>query len=731
MKRNRMISFLLCLVMLLCLSPVQTARAEDEGFIETPLKLINDTINQVQLPAGGTVHLVAEVALAESAYCWYPTFFVEAEKGVPLSFDNIKVSNSDETYGTTIWMDRSKTVIVEFDVTVEDLAKIGQYEYTISYTNRYADDDDDESDFGKVTLTLTVVSEMTEAQVNVISTDVFTAKAGDTASFTFRLKNQGELQALNTYVYVDYSPYLDYLIPTYTPLDQKVGSMIAGEERIVTVTYKIAEDTPSQLMRLRVETNCKLVTGESATPAGGYIYIQVKGKEASATPTPPATTEKSAQLYLHTVKQSVAEPKAGEKLTVSFYLENKGTAAAKNVKISMLGLSSSGFEPIDSEPYLYLSSIAAGKKTKVELTVKVGEMIPEGLNQLQVRYEYEYNTGYSNMTGGDSVELNILNVKNPKTEEVPISRPKLMVSNFYTDLEEVKAGSVFDFTFEVFNTNDEINAKNIKVTVNASSSAFSVTSGGNSFFVSEIKAGEKELITINLKASAAATTGAYPINITMEYEYEGMVVTSGYDGEVVTEELLLQVKENLRPSVENVFIGGWDTPVIYQPTTMNFEFYNMGKSTLNNVYITIEGDFLLSNGSNSYYVGNIMSGMPEYVEFEVIPEVEGDAVGIMVIHMEDSNGDEVTMEKEFSAYVMGTGSWEDPGYFEPGFEEPGWSEDPSVPADADEDDGFSFKEFFSNIYFKIAGGCVVALIIIAVVYIVIAKKKKGLDDYED
>jgi len=159
-----------------------------------------------------------------------------------------------------------------------------------------------------------------------------------------------------------------------------------------------------------------------------------------------------------------------------------------------------------------------------------------------------------------------------------------------------------------------------------------------------------------------------------------MVATATYSGEVVEEEILLQVKENLRPSVENVYVGSWDTPMLNQPTTMSFEFYNMGKSTLNNTYVTVEGDFMLANGSNSYYIGNISAGMPEYIEFDVIPLMEGDAVGKMIIHMEDSNGDEVTMEKEFTAYVMGEMMWEDPGYMDPGYMDPGYM-DPSMPVD--------------------------------------------------
>ena len=202
-----------------------------------------------------------------------------------------------------------------------------------------------------------------------------------------------------------------------------------------------------------------------------------------------------------------------------------------------------GFEPISAEPYQYFTDIKAGAKQKVELTLRVGEDIPEGLNPVSVQYSYDIDSRYGLSSGAESVTLYVLDVQNPeeKEEEVVVSRPKLMVSDFYTDVEEVKAGNVFDFTFELMNTNDSIAAKNIKVTVTGASNAFSVTSGGNSFFISEIKPQEKTPITINLKASAAATTGAYPIQIRMEYEYEGMVSTGSYSGEVVEEDFLLLI----------------------------------------------------------------------------------------------------------------------------------------------------------------------------------------------
>jgi hypothetical protein len=48
----------------------------------------------------------------------------------------------------------------------------------------------------------------------------------------------------------------------------------------------------------------------------------------------------------------------------------------------------------------------------------------------------------------------------------------------------------------------------------------------------------------------------------------------------------------------------------------------MGKSTLNNVYATVEGDYTLTTG-NMYYIGNVQSGASEYVEMENYTNIGG------------------------------------------------------------------------------------------------------------
>jgi hypothetical protein len=72
----------------------------------------------------------------------------------------------------------------------------------------------------------------------------------------------------------------------------------------------------------------------------------------------------------------------------------------------------------------------------------------------------------------------------------------------------------------------------------------------------------------------------------------------------------------------------------------------MGKSPLNNVRFSLEGDFVLETGS-SYYHGTVAPGTPEYIELSVMPTVAGMCGGTLVITFENSNGEEVEKREEF------------------------------------------------------------------------------------
>ena len=68
----------------------------------------------------------------------------------------------------------------------------------------------------------------------------------------------------------------------------------------------------------------------------------------------------------------------------------------------------------------------------------------------------------------------------------------------------------------------------------------------------------------------------------------------------------------------------------------------------------------MSASNSMYFLSNVEAGGTSYAEFEVIPNVEGMAYGVVKITYEDSLGNEQVYTKEFEASVSGMMPW-DPG----------------------------------------------------------------------
>ena len=450
---------------------------------------------------------------------------------------------------------------------------------------------------------------------------------------------------------------------------------------------------------------------------------------------PKPEEDKKPDLYnyldIHNVSQSPSNPEAGSKISVSFEITNNGNGKVKNLRIYGENLSSNGFEPLTNEPYQTVGDLGAGASKKTSMTFKVGENIVSGTNTLTIGYEFIDENGEKKR---DSASIYILNVEGKKDEGTKdVGRPKLIISDYSTDNTVLKAGEMFNFSFSVKNTHQTKAAKNIKVTISQAEGIFSPAAGTNIFYIDAIPAGQVSVQNMDLKTRADATTGDYDLMIKLEYEYDDMSDADREKGGVSEENAIkLRATENYRPVIENISLDAWEGCYVGVPVDMNFEFYNMGKSTLGNVYITVEGDFALANNSQMSYVGAIQGYGQEFINPQVVALVEGEATGILTVHFEDSNGDEVTLSQEFTQYVqsMGGGDYDDPGY-DPGYIDPGEWDNPDLDPDGGEKEG----GFFSKIkpWMWIVGGVVVAAAIAVpiIVHVVKKSKKAKVDEDED
>jgi len=551
-------------------------------------------------------------------------------------------------------IERQKEVDVNLPIKILPKAKPGMNTLTVNLTHKTSDGNTVTEKYD-IYVTL---KENDNAPNLILDGFEYTqsVKPGEKLGLVVKIKNNGKSTAYNPKISVDDSSigtskfikdyYTDYI--ELWDIDAK-GSYKAE------IPLLVSKEATGGLKDIKLNIVYYDEQGvEYQSSVTIYPNIEAEGVNEDGTPL----------VIISNVSQTPDSPEAGGRLTVSFDIENKSAKDLNDFKIEYRNLAGSSFAPVNSDPYKYIGVLKAGTKQRITLDLLVSENATEGLNILSLAYSYAGSTDIG-------IDIPILNVVNDLGSA---SKPKLIISNYETDAEELRAGSVFNFTFEVRNTHSSVAAKNIIITVSGKepggqSEIFSVTHGSNNFFVNKIGPGETYSNTLEMKVKSDAATLAYPITVDIEYEYDGIKPnpTTGKIGETVSHELLLQVVENARPVVNYVQVYSWDSNVtVGSPATIGFEFYNMGKSMLYNVAATVEGDFT-NAGGDIFYMGNVNSGDRSYAEFEVIPNVEGLAKGTVRITFEDSNGNEQVYTKEFEAMVMGAQVWV-PGYEDGGLD---------------------------------------------------------------
>ena len=715
----------------------------------------------------GTVTHVKLPIVASGEYILNPSVTAEPESGSPFSVTGVKLTK-DNIDGTPPGISTYEPTNLEFDVDVKDTAKIGDYGLSFTFTYNGANEEGMATTFQvPLDVNIQILTEKAPSQLTIdqIRYDENLVAIGGSFDLSFQVKNEGEIEALNTFVSVSYGD--TGMVPGYTLESIRVGDLIEGAVQNVEIpihilptateglktlsvnmTYKDSDGTEYNVSRNLYLTILRSGTGDvndanlilesdsysegilagsemtleavltnngaqtardisvsiasgvgvenSIIPdfAGDSIavpdieagesaevsipliitsdassglraitlqvrYLDSEDQQCTAVTTvyvsvtAAAGAEIQNEISITGVTQNPASPVAGERMSVSFSIENKGTAAISDVKMSAKDLSSTGFEPVSSEPYQNVGTIEAGSTRNVTMNFMVGSNISEGMNTLTLTCTY---TDASGAEHSEDTMVYILNVVN---DSGTVGRPRLIISNFSTvpdpELGDLRAGSEFDFVLEIENTHSSVSARNIKVTLSQSENIFTVSEGSSSIFISSIDPGEVSTNTFRMKVKNDATTKAYPLEIKIQYDYDGMRVTDTSDGsETVTETLNLQAVENARPDVQNIIVGTWELPTVNQSTTMNFDFYNKGQSTLNNVEFRLEGDFQFESGPDyTYYLGNIQGGSAEYGDISVIPLVEGMASGTLICMFEDSNGDQQEIRFDFEATVQG------------------------------------------------------------------------------
>lgn len=232
------------------------------------------------------------------------------------------------------------------------------------------------------------------------------------------------------------------------------------------------------------------------------------------------------------------------------------------------------------------------------------------------------------------------------------STPRLIVTGFDTNPEQVRAGDTFTLTVHMKNTAKRTAVSNVEFTLKAATEgkdadavyeAFLPVAGSSTIYVESIPAGGTTDLVIDMKAKADLAQKPYVLNIDMKYEDEKLkeFTASSSVSIPVYQEARYEISEpEVMPS--SIDVGS--------ESNVMFSIYNTGKTTLYNVSVRFEGD---SVSGGEAFVGNIQSGGTGNVDTMLtgVAPTTDDGIIKAIISFEDNETNKTEVEKELTLYV--------------------------------------------------------------------------------
>ncbi len=321
---------------------------------------------------------------------------------------------------------------------------------------------------------------------------------------------------------------------------------------------------------------------------------------------------------------------ANDDFSISLDLKNNGGASAKNIKVSLTteaGIITKSMNPV------YVSSLDAKAAKNISFKLFAADdaatkNYPVALN---VEYEDIFGVKYN------ATQYVGVFVENDAGKTVP----RIIIDNYSMDPFPVNAGDDFNLKMSFLNTSKTVDVSNIKVTVSSTDGVFTPTETGNTFFLESIPSKQNVERELLLHVKPDAEQKSYMLTVDFEYEDD--------KGNPYTAKETMSVRVLQSPRLVTGQLNLMTDTFVGQPVPIYLDFYNMGKSILYNLMVSVEGDF---QGQNlSYYVGNFESGRTDFFDVAITPMSAGTQTGSVLFSFEDANGKPIEVRKEFTLNV--------------------------------------------------------------------------------
>ena len=398
-----------------------------------------------------------------------------------------------------------------------------------------------------------------------------------------------------------------------------LGSLSENASREVSFPISVSDDAVSKTYAITAKLT-GLNYSNAAVSAEKTFYIPVNGSGVSV---------KNAEITNISVPSDVG---GGDEFTLSFAVENNNSADLKNVKVNVEipdGLLNK------SRNTFIESSIQAGSSKNYSVTLFAADGAKDQTYTLKISLSSSASTE-STAAVTQYASVYVSGGNGEKT-------PQLMVDNYNYGGTFVQAGDEFLLELGLLNTSNSRAISNIKVTVSSEDGTIIPVNSSNSFYVEKL--GKKERVdqAMMFTVKPGAEQKTTPLTVDMAYEDgSGNAFTS-------KDVISIPVMQETRLEVDDVIAP----PELYagMQSGVSVQFYNMGKTILNNLRVTAEGDFDTPE-STSYFVGNMESGKSDTYDFGFIPRKGGTMEGKIIFTYEDAAGDQQVLERPFSFEIQ-------------------------------------------------------------------------------
>ena len=371
----------------------------------------------------------------------------------------------------------------------------------------------------------------------------------------------------------------------------------------------------------------------------------------------------------------------------------------------------------------YNGMIGVNQIIEFQFNLRFADKVTAGVKK--VDFTITYDRGWASATGDSSESCDIslyVNVTrgyeaagSEPGGETTAALPKIVVDSYSFSSDKIYAGEDFDLTFTVRNTSNEEETKSILVTVtnNAETGKLTPASGSNTLYIDKLGKGESKTMTMSIATAPDTEAKAYEIKL--EFDYEGTktrpaTLSNGQSSASIP----VTIMQKIRLKIEDPTIDG--EPMEGESVPVYFSMYNMGRSSIYNCMVTVEGDGL--SMEESFFQGTVAAGSTMRADFSLITATPGQIDGEIVITYEDSLEEKMEERLPLSLYVSEAYNPDMyPGVVDPDgmIDTMGGMEDPSASGGI-------------PVWAWIAGGVVAAAAVVAVIIILKKKRARALED---